>query len=147
MAKIYLAILFVTMTAFILNGTVTNFSGTDFDDSVENVLAYTQQSEALFEQGFTTIFGTAQTLVTTVRGVTDFITRIITPLENYSILNLPDPTIVCIDYDDLPLIQQINLQSRRAFYNLFNSPNLTIEQYYLFTQIQRFGEAYNQVCS
>jgi hypothetical protein len=146
MKRVYIAILFVTLTAFTISGTLTTFTGNDFNQSVNNVKAYTEQSEQYFEQGLITLFGTAETVVTTVRGVTDFITRVITPLENYSILNLPDPTIVCIDYDDLPLIQQINLQSRRAFYNLFNSPNLTIEEYYLFTQIQRFGEAYNQVC-
>jgi hypothetical protein len=152
MAKIYLAMLFVTMTAFILNGTVTDFSGTDFDDSVENVLSYTQESEALFIQGFTTIFGTAETLVTNIRNITEFwvnlTTQVLEPLVDYDILDLPDPTVVCRPYDELPLTQIINYTSALWWYNLWNEPNIeNTEDYHNYLQVQRYGEAYNSVCS
>jgi hypothetical protein len=146
MKRVYLAILFVTISAFVVSGTLTNFSGNDFTEAQNNVKAYTQQTDQYFEVGFTTIFGTAQNLVNTIRTVTDFLVTITTPLTDFSILNLEDPTIVCVDYDDLPLIQKINYESRRAFYNLFNNPNLDIEAYYLMTQIERYPE-YLQVCS
>jgi len=145
MKRVYLAILFVTISAFVVSGTLTNFSGNDFTEAQNNVKAYTQQTEQYFEAGFITLFGTAERLVTTVRTVTDFLVTITSPLTNFSILDLQDPTIVCVDYQDLPLIQKINYESRRAFYNLFNSPNLDIEAYYLMTQIERYPE-YLQVC-
>jgi len=145
MKRVYLAILFVTISAFTISGTLTNFSGNDFIQAQNNVKAYTQQTEQYFETGFTTLFGTAERLVTTIRSFTDFLVFISSPLTEFSILNLQDPTIVCVDYDDLPLIQKINYESRRAFYNLFNSPNLDIEAYYLMTQIERYPE-YLQVC-
>lgn len=150
MKRVFLAILFVTLTAFTVSGTLTNYSGNDFNAAQNNVRAYTQQTEQYFEAGFVSIFGTAQNLVNTIRSFTDFLTALtstaLDPLVNFSILNLEDPTIVCVDYDDLPLIQNINYESRRAFYNLFNTPNLDIEAYYLMTQIERYPE-YLQVCS
>ena len=145
MKRVYLAILFITISAFAVSGTLTNYSGNDFNEAQDNVKAYTQQTEQHFEAGFITLFGTAERLVTTVRTVTDFLVTITSPLTDFSILNLEDPTVVCVDYDDLPLIQKINYESRRAFYNLFNSPNLDIEAYYLMTQIERYPE-YLQVC-
>ena len=145
MKRVYLAILFITISAFAVSGTLTNFSGNDFNEAQNNVKAYTQQTEQYFETGFIGIFGTAQNLVNTVRTVTDFLVTITSPLTDFSILDLEDPTVVCVDYDDLPLIQKINYESRRAFYNLFNSPNLDIEAYYLMTQIERYPE-YLQVC-
>jgi hypothetical protein len=145
MKRVYLAILFITISAFAVSGTLTNYSGNDFNEAQDNVKAYTQQTEQHFEAGFITLFGTAERLVTTVRTVTDFLVTITSPLTDFSILNLEDPTVVCVDYDDLPLIQKINYESRRAFYNLFNSPNLDIEDYYLMTQIERYPE-YLQVC-
>jgi len=149
MKRVYLAILFITISAFAVSGTLTNYSGNDFNEAQNNVKAYTQQTEQYFETGFTTIFGTAQNLVNTMRSFTDFLTGLTTsalnPLVDFSILNLEDPTVVCIEYQDLPLIQKINYESRRAFYNLFNSPNLDIEAYYLMTQIERYPE-YLQVC-
>jgi hypothetical protein len=146
MKRVYLAILFITISAFAVSGTLTNYSGNDFNEAQNNVKAYTQQTEQYFETGFIQIFGTAQNLVNTVRTVTDFLVTITSPLTDFSILDLEDPTVVCVDYDDLPLIQKINYESRRAFYNLFNSPNLDIEAYYLMTQIERYPE-YLQVCS
>jgi hypothetical protein len=145
MKRVYLAILFITISAFAVSGTLTNYSGNDFNEAQDNVKAYTQQTEQYFETGFIRIFGTAQNLVTTVRTVTDFLVNITSPLTDFSILDLEDPTVVCVDYQDLPLIQKINYESRRAFYNLFNSPNLDIEPYYLMTQIERYPE-YLQVC-
>jgi len=149
MKRVYLAILFITISAFTISGTLTNFSGNDFTEAQNNVKAYTQQTEQYFEAGFVSLFGTAQRLVSTVRNFTDFLTGLtstaLNPLIEFSILNLEDPTVVCVDYDDLPLIQKINYESRRAFYNLFNSPNLDIEAYYLMTQIERYPE-YLQVC-
>jgi hypothetical protein len=145
MKRVYLAILFITISAFAVSGTLTNFSGNDFNEAQNNVKAYTQQTEQYFETGFIGIFGTAQNLVNTVRTVTDFLVTITSPLTDFSILDLEDPTVVCLDYEDLPLIQKINYESRRAFYNLFNSPNLDIEAYYLMTQIERYPE-YLQVC-
>lgn len=152
MIKVYLAMLFVTMTAFILNGTVTDFSGTDFDDSVDNVLAYTQQSEALFEQGFTTIFGTAETLVTNIRNITEFwvnlTTQVLEPLVDYDILDLQDPTVVCRPYDELPFTQIVNYTSSLWWHNLWNEPNIeNTEDYHNYLQVLRYGEQYNEVCA
>ncbi len=151
MKRVFLAILFVTLSAFTISGTLTNFSGNDFTEAQNNVKAYTQQTEQHFEDGFTTIFGTAQTLVTNIRNITEFwvnLTTVITsPLVNYNILDLPDPTVVCRPYDDLPLIQIINYTSALWWYNLWNDPNLeNTEAYHNYLQIQRYGEAYVTVC-
>jgi hypothetical protein len=145
MKRVYIAILFVTLTSFVVSGSLTNFTGNDFTEAQNNVMEYTQQTEQYFEAGFTTLFGTAERLVSTIRSFTDFLVFISSPLTEFSILNLQDPTVVCVDYDDLPLIQKINYESRRAFYNLLNSPNLDIQDYYLMTQIERYPE-YLQVC-
>jgi amino acid permease len=152
MAKIYLAILFITMTAFIINGTVTDFSGTDFDDSVNNVLAYTTQAEQLFEQGFIAIFNTADTLVSSVNSFTSFLVGLTNPTFINPIAPTPEQieqttNIICTPYNEQNIIIQGTYQTRRAIYNLFNSPNLTIEQFYSLDRGLEFGIDWVQVCT
>jgi hypothetical protein len=153
MTKVFLAVLFITMTAFIINGTTTNNSPNDIQGSINNVKEYQAQSEQLFEQGFTTLINTADALVTSINGFTSFLVGLV---DGSRLFNPFNPTqqqiedtinVICTPYEQLNVFQQSVYQTRLWLYNLFNSPNLTIEQFYVLDRGLEFGIDWNQVCS
>lgn len=146
MVKIYLAILFIAMTTFIINGTVTDFTGYDFDESADNVKAYTEQGEALFEAGFVTLFLTAETLVNTIDNITSFWLEFTSSSPFFGTTPEEAVELVCTPYSELNFIQQTVYITRTAIFNLFNE-NLTVEQFYALDRGLEFGVDWNQECS
>lgn len=77
-----------------------------------------------------------------------FINFFYTPLLEFDPTTLNDPTTICIAYEDVGIIQNINYTSSRLWYNLWNTPTLeTNEDYHNYLQVQRYGEVYNEICA
>ena len=153
MTKAFLAILFITMTAFIINGTVTNNSPTNIQDSIDNVKAYQQESEQLFQAGFSNIVNTAQAMVNSINDFTNFLVTIsqrltferieqeLTPEQLQETINE-----MCTPFETLNIFQQGVYQTRLWVYNLFND-NLTMEEYYPIIRSFEYQLDWNEVCS
>jgi hypothetical protein len=108
MTKVFLAVLFITMTAFIINGTATNNSPNDIQGSINNVKEYQAQSEQLFEQGFTTLINTADALVTSVNGFTSFLVGLVADVPQQLTQEQLQQAIneMCTPYEQLNIFQQ-----------------------------------------
>jgi hypothetical protein len=153
MTKAFLAILFITMTAFIINGTVTNNTPTNMQDSINNVKSYQQESEQLFQVGFSNIVNTAQAMVNSINDFTAFLVTIsqrltferieqtLTPEQLQEAINE-----MCTPFETLNIFQQGVYQTRLLIYNLFND-NLTMEQYYPIIRSFEYQLDWNEVCS
>lgn len=99
----------------------------------------------------TPVARTAEFVVTNIGRILNallgFINFFYTPLLDFDPTNLQDPTVICLPYEDVGLIQNINYTSSRLWYNLWNTPTLdTNEDYHNYLQVQRYGEVYNEIC-
>jgi hypothetical protein len=100
----------------------------------------------------TPVARTAEFVVTNIGRILNallgFINFFYTPLNDYDPYTLDDPTTICIPYEDVGLIQNINYTSSRLWYNFVNNQNLeTNEDYHNYLQVQRYGEVYNEICA
>jgi hypothetical protein len=100
----------------------------------------------------TPVARTAEFLVTNIgrilNAILGFINFFYTPLLEYDVNELSDPTVICIPYSEVGVIQNINYTSSRLWYNLWNTPTIeTNEEYHNYIQVQRYGTIYTEICA
>lgn len=160
--KGFIAIVLFVFFAFSMS-VIQPPANSTFVDTPEETTAYIQSisSDAggIAEGSIAVVLGIAKPIIDSIQAVTQILGTLISnvaaliewfyaPISDYDIRDLEDPTIVCSTYEDLALIEQVNLQSRRIWHNLLNEPDLTVQEYYIYTLQVRYGvEAYNEVCS